>query len=115
MRPLNCGVRRHPLSSAARLWWLLAVAILAIASVAALASLASGQPIPSVVRDPLLGFVQPGVTVWWLVLGGPFRSGPSSPVGIAFAAAANTLLYSLVLWLAVAVARFVRRRLSKSL
>jgi hypothetical protein len=102
------------MSSAARLWWLLAAAILAMASVAVLASLASGELIPSVVRDPLLAFVQPGVTVWWLVLGGPFRSAPSSPTGIAFAAATNTLLYLLALWLAVAVARLVRRMLSAS-
>jgi hypothetical protein len=102
------------MSSAARLWWLLAAAILAMASVAVLASLASGELIPSVVRDPLVAFVQPGVTVWWLVLGGPFRSAPSSPTGIAFAAATNTLLYLLVLWLAVAVARLVRRMLSAS-
>jgi hypothetical protein len=100
------------MSSSARVWWLLAAGILAMASVAALASVASGELIPSVVRDPLLEFVQPGVTVWWLVLGGPFRSAPSSPTGIAFAVATNTLLYLLVLWLAVAGARVVRRMLS---
>src|SRR3954447_5744507 len=96
----------------ARAWWLLAAGVLAMASVAALVSVASGAIIPSVIRDPLLAFVQPGVTVWWLVFGGPFRSVPSSPTGIAFAAATNTLLYLLVFWLAIAGARLVRRMLS---
>jgi hypothetical protein len=100
------------MSLPARAWWVLAAGFLAMASVAALASVVSGALIPSLVRDPLLEFVQPGITVWWLVLGGPFRSVPSSPTGIAFAAAANTLLYLLVLWLAVAGARVVRRMLS---
>ena len=100
------------MSLPARVWWLLAAGILAMASVAALASISSGELIPSVVRDPLLAFVQPGVTVWWLVLGGPFRSAPSSPGGIALAAATNTLLYLLVVWLAVVGARVVRRMLS---
>jgi len=100
------------MSSVARQWWLLAAAVLAITSTAALVMLASVEVIPSVVRDPLLEFVQPGVTVWWFVLGGPFRSAPSSPAGIAFAAATNTALWLLLLWLIVAVARAVRRMLA---
>ena len=100
------------MSSVARQWWLLAAAVLAITSVAALAMLASAEVIPSVVRDPLLEFVQPGVTVWWFVLGGPFRSAPSSPAGIAFAAATNTALWLLVLWLAVVIGRAIRRMLA---
>jgi hypothetical protein len=100
------------MSSVTRQWWLLAAAVLAIASVAALALLASAEVIPSVIRDPLLGFVHPGTTVWWLVLGGPFRSAPFSPTGIAFAAATNTALWLLVLWLTVAIARAVWRMLA---
>jgi len=89
--------------------WLLAAVLLAIASVAALILLASGEVIPSAIRDPMLGFVHPGTTVWWLVLGGPFRSAPSSPTGIAFAAATNTALWLALLWLVVAIPRAVRR------
>jgi hypothetical protein len=100
------------MSQVVRRWWLLATTLLAIASVAALALLASAEIIPSVVRDPLLGFVHPGTTVWWLVLGGPFRSAPSSPTGIAFAATANTALWLLVLWLAVVIGRAIRRMLA---
>jgi hypothetical protein len=82
---------------------------LAIASAAILALLASGEVIPSVVRNPLVDFVQPGVTVWWFVLAGPFRSAPSSISGIAFAAAANATLWLLMLWCVVAIFRAVRR------
>jgi hypothetical protein len=89
--------------------WFLAAVALIIASAGALAVLASTEVIPSVVRDPLFDFVQPGVTVWWLVLGGPFRSAPSSASGIAFAAAANTALWLLMSWLVVAIVRAVRR------
>jgi hypothetical protein len=79
--------------------WLIAAAVLAIASAGALALLASGKVIPSVVRNPLFDFVQPGVTIWWFVLGGPFRSAPSSATGIAFAAVTNAAFWLLVLWL----------------
>ena len=89
--------------------WLLAGAVLAIVSAGALALLGSGEVIPSVVRDPISDFVQPGVTVWWFVLGGPFRSAPSSLTGIAFAAAANAALWLLVIWFAVAIVRSFRR------
>jgi len=93
----------------ARWWWLLVAAALAIASTGALALLASGEIIPSVVRNPLVDFVQPGVTVWWFVLGGPFRSAPSSPFGIAVAAAANAALWLLMLWFVVTIVGAVRR------
>lgn len=89
-------------------WWVLAAAVLTDASSAALALLASGEVIPSVVRNPLTEFVQPGVTVWWLVRGGPFRSAPSSQVEIALGALINAALWSLVLWVAMLVGRAVR-------
>ena len=92
-----------------RPWWLLLAAVLVIASAASLALLTSGEVIPSAVRDPLYDFVQPGVTVWWFVLGGPFRSAPSSATGIAFAATANSALWFLVLWCAVAIVRALGR------
>jgi hypothetical protein len=92
--------------------WFLAAAVLAIISAAALAWLASGAVLPSGVRNAASDFVQPGVTIWWLVLGGPFRSAPSSFTGIAFAAAANATLWLLVLLFAVVVVRAVRRMLA---
>ena len=90
-----------------RRWWLLIAAVLAITSVAILALLAATIVIPSVVRNPLSDFVGPGVAVWWLVLGGPFRSLPSSLTGIAFAAIANAVFWVLWLWFVVVVVRAV--------
>lgn len=92
-----------------RRWWLLAAALLAIASAAAIGWLVSDGTIPSLVRNPLSDFVQPGIMVWWLVLGGPFRSAPSSPDGIAFAAAANAALWLAAAWPVLAIARVLRR------
>jgi len=88
--------------------------VLLVASAATLALLVSGKVIPSVVRNPLHDFVQPGVAVWWLVLGGPFRSNPSSPSGIAFATAVNAALWLLVLWFVVTIGRAVSRMLAAS-
>ena len=95
--------------SVGRCWFVLAV-VLVIASAGALALLNSAEVLSSVLRDPLSDFVQPGVIIWWLVLGGPFRDLPSSPTGIAFAAAANAILWWLMLWFAAAIVRRVRRR-----
>lgn len=97
----------------ARWWWLFGVLVLATASVAALALIASGETIPSTVRDPLLTFVQPGVAVWWFVLGGPFRTVPFSAAGISFAAGANAALWSTVLWCGVAIVRAARRKFAR--
>jgi hypothetical protein len=91
--------------------WFLAASVLAIVSAAALTAFDSAETIPSVIRNPLSDFVQPGVTVWWFVLGGPFRSAPSSPTGITFAAAANAALWLLVVLFVVAVVRVIRRLL----
>ena len=97
------------MSPISRRWRLVTAAVLAIISAAALALLATAEVIPSAVRNPLSDFVQPGVTVWWLVLGGPFRSAPSSPTGIAFAAAANATLWVMALWFVEVVVRAVCR------
>jgi hypothetical protein len=95
------------------LWsWFLVAAVLAIVSAAAPALLASAEIIPSVIRNPISDFAQPGVTVWWFILGGLFRSVPSSPTGIAFAAVANAALWLLMLLLAIAVVHTVRRMLT---
>jgi hypothetical protein len=91
-----------------RRWFYLA-AVLALASGVALVLLDPGLTLPSAVRNPVSDFVGPGVATWWLVLGGPFRSAPSSPGGIAFAAAANAVLWLAAVWLAAAIMRMVRR------
>jgi hypothetical protein len=81
-----------------RRWWLFDAALLAIASRAVLALLASRVVIPSLVRDPLSDFVQPGIAIWWLAHGGPFRTIPYSAPGIAFAAAVNAAFWLMVFW-----------------
>ena len=90
--------------------FLVAAVGLVIASAAALVLLASASVIPSLIRDPVSDFVQPGVAVWWLVLGGPFRVAPSSPSGVVFAAVANAMFWLGALWLVVALYRLVQRR-----
>ena len=100
-------------SSVTRWWFVLAAPVLAIASAAALALLASTEVIPSAVKNPLYGFVSPGAFVWWLAQGSLFgAAAPSSPTGIAFAAAINGAFWLLVLWFVVVVVRAVRRMFS---
>lgn len=89
---------------------LLLVALVVVSAVA-LALLSSDAVIPSVARDPLSSFVQPGLTVWWLALGGPFRAAPSSASGIAFAAVANAVSWLAAIWLVVALYGLIQRRL----
>ena len=95
-----------------RRWWCLSAVVLAITSATALTALGSITVMPSVFRNPLSEFVEPGVAVWWLVLGGPFRSIPASASGIAFAAAANAALWLVALWLAVVTVRTLGRMLT---
>jgi hypothetical protein len=94
-----------------RRYWFLAAAVLAIVSAAVLTALDLAKTIPSVIRNPLSAFVEPGVIVWWFVLGGPFRSAPSSHIDIAFAAAVNASLWLLVVLFVVAVVGVIRRLL----
>jgi hypothetical protein len=98
-----------PMSRLVRKSWLWAAAGLLVTSAAIPGLLASALVIPSWLRSPLTDFVQPGITVWWLVLGGPFQTGPSSPGGIAFAAIANAGLWLLVVVPIVAIVGAVRR------
>ena len=92
-------------------WWFLATLVLAAASAAALALLSSSRVTPSALRDPLSGFVQPGITVWWFVLGGPFRSVPATISGIAFTALVNELSWLVALWLVLFTLRMLHRKM----
>lgn len=89
--------------------WAFVAAWLCLVGAGVLVLLNAGLVVPSWLRDPLHDFVQPGVAVWWLVLGGPFRVLPVSVAGIAFAAVANAALWSLAVWLALAALRGLRR------
>lgn len=92
-----------------RQWSLISIAI-ALVSVVAQVLLNSVHIMPSWFRDPLSNFVEPGVAIWWLVLGGPFRTRPDSVTGIAFAALANAVLVSFALWIIAFAVRVIRRR-----
>jgi len=99
------------MSPITRRWFILAATVLVIASAAVLALLVPDDVMP-IVGNPFSVFVQPGVTIWWLVLAELFSYAPASPTGFAFAAAANGAFWLLVLWFVVAVARAVRRMFS---
>ena len=92
------------------LWLPLVWMTLFFASAVFLALLASQITIPSIVMAPLTNFVQPGVTAWWLILGGLFQSVPTTPSGIAFASFMNASLWSLAIWFVVFIFRKARRK-----
>jgi len=96
------------MTTTARRWAILAAALVVLSAVA-LTVIASTAAVPSVLRDPLWSFAQPGTTVWWLTLGGPFRTGPSAPAEIAFASIANAASWLVVAWMLRAATRWVRR------
>jgi len=82
-----------------------AVLLLLSASAGSYAWLLRPDATSSWLRNPIAGFVEPGTTLWWLILGGPFQTGPRTLGSIAWAAIANT-----VVWVAVvALARIIVR------
>ncbi len=94
-----------------RRWFIFAMPALASLSAAALALLASRDPIPSAVMGPFEKFVEPGVSIWWLSLGGLFHSYPKSMDGVAFSAIANAVFWTLLFGMVVLVVRMFRRLL----
>jgi hypothetical protein len=96
-----------------RLWWAILATVLVLLSVQALTVIASTAPVPFGLRDSLWDFAQPGTTVWWFTFGGPFRTGPSSPAGIAFAAVANSALWLCLAGIFFVIFRLVRRLVSR--
>jgi hypothetical protein len=95
--------------SARNVAWLTAGAVLTIASAGVYIELAGGSQLPSVIRNPLANFAQPGMTVWWFALGGPFQTGPLTPRGIVFASLANGLFWLLLVRsIAFVYRKFVR-------
>lgn len=90
---------------------IIAVVVMALATWGGLLLLKSHTTdVPSFIRDPVEFFVAPGVTVWWFVLGGPFRNLPRSAGDIALAASANAMLWWLAGRSVVALARILWRR-----
>jgi hypothetical protein len=87
--------------------FLLAVALLFAISVLAYVWLLAAGHSTSWLRNPIAGFVEPGVTLWWFTLGGPLQAGPRTFGGILWASIANTAVWIAVVALARLMARFV--------
>ena len=96
--------------SVTRLWYFIAAPVLTVASAAIVFMRESSHMIPSIVRDPLVHFVDPGVAVWWFLFGNIFQSSPYSRGGMAFAALANAGFWLFAFWLLVVFLGFLRQR-----
>ncbi|MGH8457143.1 MAG: hypothetical protein ACRETW_00290 [Stenotrophobium sp.] len=84
--------------------------MLLIVSATLLAFPAWSEWLPRMAAKLFSGFVQPGIVIWWFVLGGPYQTRPYSPSGIAFAIAANAAFWFLMLGLVVVIGRAVCHR-----
>jgi|SRR5579864_4802229 hypothetical protein len=91
--------------------FLLAVALLFAVSFAAYAWLLVSGTAPSWLRNPIAGFVEPGATLWWFALGGPFRAEPRTLGGLLCASIGNTAVWIAVVALARLMARFFGGRI----
>lgn len=89
---------------------LFAVALLFAVSFAAYAWLVSSTA-PSWLRNPIAGFVEPGATLWWFALGGPFQAEPRTLDGILCASIGNAAVWIAVVALARLMARFFGGRI----
>ena len=80
--------------------WLRLAAFFATLSLAAIVVRVLGYPapVPSFVAAGLDWFVEPGLTVWWITLGGLFEGYPSTRAGYA-----ATLVGNVTFWLAISV------------
>ena len=96
-------------SRVTRLWFMLAAPALAVASLAALVLLVSGETMPSAVSGPFAIFAEPGVSMWWLLLGGLFNHYPTSMSGMAFAAMANAAFWLALFGMVVVLVNAARR------
>jgi hypothetical protein len=96
-----------------RRWYSVAAPVMAVASLAIMVMRESNRMVPSVVRDPLVKFVEPGVAVWWLAFGNMFQGSPSSRSGMALAALANSAFWLFIIWFLVAAVKFIRRKVSR--
>jgi hypothetical protein len=58
----------------------------------------AGYPyVPRPISAVLEAFVEPGAALWWLTLGGPFRTSPADLAGLAVLVLGNTAFW-VVLW-----------------
>lgn len=93
-------------------WLIVAIGLLA-ASVAAACVRAYRYPafVPRIVAHTLDQFIEPGLALWWLTLGGAFQSFPANWTGYCVTVLGNTMLWLASVILLVLVAGGARRRL----
>lgn len=79
--------------------WMALIAVIILAGAGGLAATRNptgwAPAVPQVIKHLLTAFIEPGLTTWWFVLGGPFQSTPSTDAGQIFAVTSNTLLWLL--------------------
>jgi hypothetical protein len=80
-------------------WLMLTIGLLVLSSIAVAIRAAgpNSDVAPAVLASALRQFVEPGVSLWWLTMGGVFLAFPNTTAGYVAAAIGNTLF-----WLAVA-------------
>jgi threonine/homoserine/homoserine lactone efflux protein len=78
---------------------MLTIGLLVLSSIAVVIRAAgpNSDIAPAVLASALRQFVEPGVSLWWLTMGGVFLAFPNTTAGYVAAAIGNTLF-----WLAVA-------------
>jgi hypothetical protein len=96
-------------------WLIVAITLLAMSAAAVLAG-AKGYPefVPQIVVRTLDQFLEPGLALWWLTLGGPFQSFPARWAGYCVTIFGNALLWlalvSLIVFLTGVARRLLFRR-----
>jgi len=93
-------------------WLAVAIGLLATGVAAACAG-AYGYPefVPRIVANALDQFLEPGLALWWLTLGGPFQSSPAHWSGYCVTILGNTLLWLVALVPLFLAIRVVQRRM----
>jgi hypothetical protein len=100
-------------ASHAKAIWLFILLSVGVATAGGIVIRATGYPapIPQAITWALTAFVEPGLAIWWLTVGGAFQGFPSDGSGYLVAAGGNIAFWLLVAALATALARFARQRM----
>ena len=96
-------------------WLLLTIGLLALSALAVAIRAAgpNSDVAPAVLASALRQFVEPGVSVWWLTMGGVFLAFPNTTGGYVAVVVGNTLFWlavAAILALLAGAARVLRRR-----
>lgn len=87
-------------------------ALLTTVSLAALVLRLLGRPawLPVPVKHALDAWLEPGLAVWWVTLGGPFQHAPTALGGYAVTLAGNVAFWGCAAWLCARLYFALRRR-----